>query len=130
MSRLKSELPRFLVVGVTTVAVDYVSYQLLLAVGIALAPAKAGGFIAGTVFAYFANKTWTFSHRGNHRAAFIFAVLYGVTLGVNVATNSLVVGMLRDTSFALSAGFLAATAVSATLNFLGMKFLVFRREAA
>ncbi len=49
------------------------------------------------------------------------------TLAVNVAVNAGVVWLLGAGRLGLVAGFLVATGLSATLNFLGMKFLVFSR---
>ena len=57
-------------------------------------------------------------------------MVYLVSLGLNVSVNALVIagskmaGLDRTSSLAL--GFLAATAVSAASNFLGMKQFVFR----
>ena len=125
MSRLNTELGRFLIVGLTTVAIDFAVYRLLLLTGLVVGLAKTAGFIAGTVFAYFANKRWTF---GVQRAgvdageAARFAAVYAVSLAANVTANGVVLHFFPSILLA----FLAATGVSAAMNFLGMKFLVFR----
>ena len=54
-------LQRFLIVGFTTVVIDFITYRILLYLDSPLVIAKGLGFIAGTAFAYFANKIWTFN---------------------------------------------------------------------
>lgn len=125
---IRRELLVFLVVGSLTVLVDFLTYRGLLWSGVAwTGGAKAAGFLAGTVFAYFANRAWTFGHR-SHRSgtAWRFALLYAVTLGANVSVNAAALRFLAGTGFAVQLAFLAATGVSTCLNFLGMKLFVFR----
>lgn len=121
---MRRELARFLVVGSLTVLVDLIAYRSVLASGLAaVAAAKAAGFLAGTVFAYFANRAWTFGHAdAAPGSALRFALVYCATLLANVAVNAAVLAQGTGTTPA----FLAATAVSAVLNFAGMKYLVFR----
>lgn len=119
------QLSRFLVVGATTVLVDFAGYSALLALGLAVDPAKAAGFVAGTVFAWFANRLWTFSAAGGARRFARFAALYGVTLALNVLVNGAVHTALGGGEIAVIAAFPVATAISASANFFGMKYLVF-----
>lgn len=128
---IRRELAVFLLVGGSTVLIDYASYEVLgrvLAVPVDLS--KAVGFLLGTVYAFFANRTWTFGHQGSARqSAWKFALLYATTLGANVGVNA---ALLYPAWCALprSWAFIGATGVSATLNFLGMKYLVFRPPQA
>src|SRR5262249_23008133 len=80
MPRIGTELSRFLVVGATTVAIDFLSYCLLLWFGVSIAPAKAAGFLVGTVFAYFANSRFTFNVDGSPRRFLSFIALYSINL--------------------------------------------------
>tara|TARA_B110000467_G_C18318460_1_gene483327 strand:+ start:1897 stop:2232 length:336 start_codon:yes stop_codon:yes gene_type:complete len=64
VSKLKKELSRFLVVGGIAVLIDAVAYHLILEFGLlSPSPAKKASFIAGAIWAYFANKYITFSQR-------------------------------------------------------------------
>jgi putative flippase GtrA len=125
---IRRELLVFLVVGSLTVLVDFLSYRGLLWSGLLdVGIAKAAGFLAGTVFAYFANRAFTFGGRTHRRGtAWRFALLYACTLGANVGINGWVLGMLDDYAWRVQAAFLVATAVSTCMNFLGMKLFVFR----
>jgi putative flippase GtrA len=129
---IKRELAIFLVVGCLTVLVDFVSYRGLIRFeGMDVDMAKATGFLIGTLFAYFANRLWTFGHKPHKPgSAWRFAALYASTLGANVLINSLALKLFADATIAIQLAFLVATGVSASLNFLGMKFFVFRPSAA
>lgn len=124
---IKRELPVFIVVGLITVAIDFVCYVSLVWIGVGVALAKALGFVAGTVFAYFANRFWTFGHKDVAAGSVPrFAMLYAGTAVTNVVVNSGVLKVLPYSSVAVVCGFVFATGVSASLNFLGMKFFVYR----
>lgn len=123
----RTEFARFLVVGFTSVAIDFVSYRALLAFGVAVGAAKACGYVIGAIFGYFANRIFTFrvethwqwQETGKFIAVYLFALL------ANVAANASVIHVTGRTEIGIVAAFLVATAISATLNYLGMKRLVF-----
>ena len=125
---IKRELSTFILVGVFTVLLDLSIYHTLLNYHITSTdPAKTLAFVGGTLFAYFANRCWTFSHVPQPRGRFFrFILLYGCTLGVNVLTNSLSLALLADSLAALQLAFILATSASASLNFVGMKWFVFK----
>ncbi|MDN0076836.1 GtrA family protein [Crenobacter sp. SG2303] len=127
---IKRELAIFLVVGATTVLVDFVTYRGLIRLDVmAVDMAKAIGFLVGTLFAYFANRFWTFGHKSHAPGnACRFVVLYASTLAANVLINSLALKVVANTFAAIQLPFLLATGVSASLNFLGMKLFVFRQR--
>ena len=126
---LTRQIQRFLIVGVTTVAIDFAVYLLFLFLDTPTAPAKGLGFIAGTIFAYFANRLWTFDRAKGGRTVFaLFVGLYLATLIINVGVNSGVIVVLGENEQALALAFLMATGTSATLNFAGMRMIVFRSK--
>ena len=93
--------------------------------------AKATGFLVGTLFAYFANRFWTFGHKSHITgSAWRFSALYVSTLGANVLINALALKLLADVVASIQLAFLLATGVSACLNFLGMKLFVFKQIPA
>ena len=125
---IKRELVIFLIVGALTVLVDFTTYRGLIEFQVTeVHTAKATGFLVGTLFAYFANRFWTFSHKLHvPGSALRFAALYASTLGANVLMNALALRLLADVAAAFQLAFLLATGFSASLNFLGMKFFVFK----
>ena len=122
---IKKEASIFLVVGSLAVLIDYLSYQSLLHFTDHKSLAKAVGFIAGTVFAYIANRLWTFGHvKSSATIGNIsrFISVYSVNLVLNVIVNAMILNLTNHILFS----FLVATGVSATSNFFGMKFFVFK----
>lgn len=126
------ELAIFLIVGVTTVVVDFLTYRGIVNLELAgVDAAKAIGFLVGTVFAYFANRFLTFGHKSQvPGTAWRFVILYAGTLVANVVVNSLILKILKQSTFAVNLAFFMATGFSAILNFLGMKFFVFHSQTA
>ena len=122
MSKIKKELKRFLVAGLSAVGTDLVMYYILLN----FMPhdiSKAVSFLLGTVVAFVINKYWTFEkHEKSYKEMLKFGILYSLTLGTNVMTNKMI---LEYTSLVFLA-FLVATGVSTVLNFIGQKCWVFK----
>jgi putative flippase GtrA len=125
---IKRELVIFFIVGASTVSVDFMTYRGLIECQVMeVDMAKATAFLVGTLFAYFANRFWTFGQKSKAPGSlWRFVVLYSSTLGANVLINALSLKLLADTAAAFHLAFLFATGVSASLNFLGMKFFVFK----
>jgi len=132
MSQVKKEASRFLITGVSAVLIDFAFYRLGMFFGLPPAIAKTVSFLTGTVFAYFANRHWTFE--AGHLVAdwheiARFVATYGFSLVANVGINAALLAMLGRNEMSIGLAFIIATGVSAILNFLGMKFIVFRPNA-
>lgn len=131
---IKRELAIFLVVGLLTVGIDFLSYHVFLNLkpfGIeSINIAKGFGFIVGTIFAYFANRFWTFNQQTTSSGSvYRFAIIYVIGLLSNIGVNHLCITGFSSPSVAMDItlfiAFVLATGVSSILNFLGMKFFVF-----
>ena len=125
-SPLKGELLRFLVVGGIAVALDAASYWALMHfAGLNPVWAKRVSFGIGSVWAFFANKYFTFALRELRASEpFLFAIVYVAGWFLNSVTHDFVLRLAESKTLA----FLAATGVSTCSNFIGQKFLVFRRK--
>ena len=125
---IKKELSVFLIVGISTVLVDYIFYQGMVTLQYASTDiAKTFSFIVGTLFAYGANRFWTFSHKEiANNSVLKFLLLYSVSLSANVFINSQFLEFLGSFDYEVLISFFFATGVSSTLNFIGMKFIVFK----
>lgn len=123
---LSYELGRFLMVGGATVIIDLIFYVVLVYVDFDTSVSKGISFSIGTVFAYFANRNFTFrSHIASLYGFIIFILLYLSTLGVNVVINEIILDYTSRTGLYFTIAFLLSTLSSATLNFIGMKYIVF-----
>jgi putative flippase GtrA len=120
-----------MIVGLLSVGTDLAVYAGLLAAGLSTPAAKGLGYLAGMAVGFVLNKTWTFGSRapaGGEAVTYIF--LYAVTFAVNIAVNS---GVLTMTAGALTGflhaatAFLVTTGLTTVLNFLGMRFITFRK---
>jgi putative flippase GtrA len=125
----RTVIGRFLVVGVTAVLIDFAVYRGLLALGIDVDVSKAVSFIVGAVFAYIANRDWTFQAAGGVGVIARFIAVYAASLLLNVGVNAAVLAILPAGELATAVAFVIATGASATSNFCGMKWLVFTRSA-
>lgn len=122
----KQELLRFLVTGCLAVGTDFISYYVLLQ-WLPVDMAKAISFILGSVVAFVLNKLWTFESDKKLAPAMLnFTTLYSLTFFANVLVNHFVLLWIVDIKLV---GFLFATGTSTVLNYLGMKFWVFKPSA-
>lgn len=127
LSHTQTQLLRFFMVGISSVLTDLLIYKTLLFF-LPISLAKGIGFLAGTLVSYQANRTWTFAAGSiNFQQAIRFYSIYGTSLCINVAINALIITAFpHESSLAVNLAFLLATAASATFNFLGMKYFVFK----
>ena len=117
------EIFRFLIGGGSAVLVDAVVYTVLRQ-RMDLSIAKAISYVAGAIVGFIINKLWTFESKEFKIAEVIkYIVLYAFSALANTLTNKFVLFIIPVTAFA----FLCATGVSTIINFLGQKFLVFKK---
>ena len=122
MSDVKKELKRFLIAGFSAVSTDLGIYYLLMNL-FNVNFSKGISVLSGATVAFLINKYWTFEKKERSFNEIIkFAILYLVTLGLNVLTNHIVL----DISNIVILAFLVATGVSTVLNFIGQKWWVFK----
>lgn len=150
------QLTKFFIIGVSAVLVDAVVYYLLSdKMGVDTKIAKSLSFLTGTVYTYFLNKLWTwkYTEKSNKGMVMMFMAVYAISFIFNVVINEWLLHVLPDqivelelntldaglnkvqeSSFKLISvkenkllAFFVATVVSAVINFLGQKFLVFKQ---
>ena len=125
---IKKELTVFVVVGVITVLIDFIVYNVLVEFRLSdVNVAKGVGFVSGTIFSYFMHRIWTFGHK-THKPGTVwrYVLIYMSTLGANVSINSFVLNLSFEFQFIILLAFIVATAASTILNFIGMKWFVFK----
>ena len=125
---IRKELAVFLVVGCLTVLIDFCFYRMLISFGLNVEAAKAAGFLAGTLFAYFANRFWTFGHKSSDAGSiWRFIVLYVATLITNVLVNSLGLKVFADTVAPVQLAFLIATGFNCLPEFFRHEVFCIRK---
>jgi putative flippase GtrA len=125
---IKKEVIVFIIVGATAVVIDYLSYRwMLVMLDGSVTSAKVLGFLSGTLFSYVVNRWWTFSHSNPLTGSlWRFGCLYTTTLVVNVSVNGVLLNLFTQQDKGVSIAFVIATTCSAALNFLGLKYFVFK----
>jgi len=147
--RVLAQGARFLLVGGSNTLVDITILNVLTAAtqqyaGVWFPMFKGISFLVAVVNSYFWNKYWTFAEQKNGKQntnqalgqkgkEFAqFVVVSGIGFLLNVATATVVVNVIGP-QFDISEkawgtmGALAGTLVVLTWNFLGYKFIVFRK---
>lgn len=122
-------LPRYLLVSVAALAVDYSLYLLLLRIfdGISPAIAAAPAYVAGAVVHYFMSRRFVFPagwlnrHQLGEFALFILSGLFGAAL-----TSGVVWLVLQIPGAGIHLPKLAAIVVSFAATYAVRKYLVFR----
>ena len=125
---MRREIFVFILVGSVTFLVDYLVYSgMMVYAGLTVEPAKVFGIVAGTMSAYFMNRFWTF-RQTHYSLGSIgrFLLLYLFTLGLNVFINTLVLSILVGVPLATFVAFTIAAVLAASLNFVGMRYFVFK----
>jgi len=131
------QFAKFAAVGTLNSFIDFGIVNLLIAIfgvatGIAFSIFKAISFLFATTNSFFWNKFWTFDSKGGDttKQAIQFYVIAGIGLLVNVGVATLVNGARPATAAVnLWANFAVLCGIFASFiwNFLGYKFIVFKR---
>jgi putative flippase GtrA len=135
------KLLRFIVVGVFNTAIDLaVLNALVLLFGLGVHGElyfffKAISFIAAVSNSYFWNKYWVFEKKTSVGAkeSSLFLTVSGAGFLLNVMVSSLVFALIQSTHLvslhlAANIGALAGTIAVLSWNFLGYKYVVFKRH--
>ena len=128
LTLFKSQVEKFILVGSFTVLIDLTIYSLLIFLNLSVVFSKAVGFISGTVFSFFTNGTFTFNSSTKLKRLIPFFILYSSSLVINVGTNEICLNYFTTFEYAFILSFLIATSLSASFNFLGMKYIIFQNS--
>jgi putative flippase GtrA len=129
------QIIKFVVVGVSNTAIDFaVLNTLIFATGVAsgfpFVIFKASSFLIAVVNSYVWNKKWTF--KSDRKVFTQFLVIASIGFGLNVAAAAFIVNVIGP-QFGLpekiwaNVGAAIGTGVVMTSNFIGYKFLVFKK---
>jgi putative flippase GtrA len=124
---ISKQLFNFLLIGSITVLIDFLTYRGVVVFYPNISFAKSLGFAFGTGFSFFANRNITFKVRNDiwsHLSK--FAILYFMSLVINVLINGTSLDFFSKSDIKVQISFILATSITATINYTGMKYLVFR----
>lgn len=119
------ETMKFIVGGSSAVLTDFTTYYLMLYLGVYVAYAKCVSYILGAIVGFVINKIWTFeSKKFKFEEVWKYVVLYLVSALANTLVNQFILYIVNVKIIA----FLVATGFSTIMNFLGQKFIVFKKD--
>jgi putative flippase GtrA len=131
---------KFISVGLSNTSIDFGILNLLIFLtdverGYLYSLFKAFSFIASVMNSYLWNKFWTFESpetKGMGMQFFQFVLISGVGFGLNVVVASFVVNVVQPVGeisprLWANVGAFAAIVISVFWNFLGYKFIVFKK---
>lgn len=118
-------LLKFLLVGGTTTAIDFVIYTFL-GRWLSPVPAKLISMLCSTLFAFFINKSWTFQSEGQSLLTSLGK--YYLAQAANIATNVTVNAILLRLTGRRILAFVGATGVATCVNYLLQRLFVFQKK--
>ncbi len=122
-SKNKSELLRFMLVGLLAIFTDITVYYVLIHL-FPFALAKCISFTCGGIIAYLLNKYWTFEQNEKSLTEVMrFTAANICALGVNVFVNEIV---LQASQQAVFLALIIATTATAIFTFVTFKIWVFK----
>jgi putative flippase GtrA len=123
--RVSRRLLKFALVGLAGTFLDFAVFSLSLLLGLAPSISRAMGYCAGTLWAFFLNRSWVFNSTGNLARLLPFILTYLVSGSAAVLIQSLgPTGANDTTGVFLAFGF--SVVVGALINFLSLRYFVFR----
>lgn len=127
---IQKELKFFALNGVVSVVLAYGIYRGLVTGGLLIEVANGVAYFVGMLYGFFANKRLTFrnGYVSSAGEAMRYILLHTGTLLVNVSVNSIVLEYVESLPMGFLAAFLAAITVSTALNFMGLKYWVFKKD--
>jgi len=129
---IKRELAFFVANGLISVAIAYCVYRLLVSGGMSIELSNGLAYISGMVYGFMANKKLAFRNASAVSSGMLarYVLWHGFTLLVNVGVNSAALALIDSWMFGLTISFLLAISITTILNYLGLKYLVFKSPAA
>ncbi len=121
-----TQLRRFIITGIIATIISYTTFLICLHVfSIHYILANIITFCIGTSFGYNCNKRWSFGgehHKSSHIVEYL--AVYLTSLGVSIIILKITVdimGIIPEIAFFIS------LCVTTCINFLGIKFFVFKK---
>lgn len=121
----KNSVFLFLVMGGCSTGIDFILY-MVMSRSISVTVSKGISMIAASIFSYLMNKKYTF--RNKEKTDFGYLFRFYLIFAVNFLTNLFINYMvLYHTGYKIAA-YIIATCCGMTVNYLGQKYIVFKRK--
>jgi putative flippase GtrA len=122
---LSKQVLLFLLVGAGSTIISYSTFLVTLRLfNLHYLLANICGFIPSVIFNYYCNKRWTFEFKGSNHFAYYFG-LYLFSLALTSILLRIFVGSLQIIPEIAN---IIVIILTTFVNFIGVKFLVFKRR--
>ena len=126
---INREIGFFLINGFIAVIIAYTVYMVLILASLDIYFSSLISYFSAIFYGYIANKKITFKSRDKISLANVikYVGLHLCTMVIYVYLNSYFVVMLEEYKFSLLIAFILPISLTATLNFWGLRFWVFKK---
>ena len=128
---LKTQLPRFLLVGGSAFAADVIYTKvMLLLFAVPIVPLRVSSFLIFSALVWYANRTYSFQAKTppTFREYLKFMASVSVGGGVNVAVSSYVLHTYTTLPLLTTLSIAIGVASGMVFNFLAMRYLVWGKK--
>ena len=124
MNDFLKQLLRYILIGVIVVYIDFFIYQFLIKnIEVDSSISKRFSYIIGASFSFFLNKSITFkSSAVKLREPLLFIIVYFVGFVSNSLVHDILINYVEGNT-----PFYVSTLFSILINYLGQKFIVFKK---
>lgn len=130
MDNIFKNFTKFFIVGSIAFSSDITLYFFLVNAGWYTAVAKGAGFIFGLIIGFFLNSIFTFNNASiSNKRFFKYLLIYLISLLANTSVNEFLLSFLYLSAYYEQAFWIAviiATAVSMLMNFIGLRYYVYK----
>lgn len=128
---IKREVAFFVANGLISVAIAYWVYRILVSGGLSIELSNGLAYLSGMVYGFLANKKLAFRDASAVSSGMLtrYVLWHAFTLMVNVGVNSALLAVIGSWVFGLTISFLLAISITTVLNYLGLKYFVFKNPA-
>lgn len=122
---IKKELIYYILIGIFVVIVDFISYHFFNKMfSIDFSNSKRLSYLTGAAVSFILNKYITFkSQEKKISEPILFLIIYLLSFALNSFTHDVLLDILSG-----NYPFIIATIVSVVINYLGQKFIVFKKK--
>lgn len=120
------EISRFILTGIGSNVINFLVYVFVHALGASLFVSSLAGYGVGLFFSYHFGRIWVFGekHKAGVKNISLFLAVYGIG---GLVMSLIIEGLDRNTPLDYKISWVVGAAYAFTNNFLGLKYIVFRR---
>jgi putative flippase GtrA len=118
----------FLINGLVSLLIAYSIYFILIHNGVTVSLSNSLAYVIAMLYGFFANRKFAFNDNEivSNIKIIKYIILYSFTLILNVNINSVALDIIAGFYGDLFLAFFVALSISTVINFIGMKYWVFK----